>query len=233
MVRRAPRQVSGSLTRPDLFCGTTFLPEDLTFAPLVLSLLRGPRVRIPIPPWRESIANLALAVPRASHCSRATPFDLQRGLHGTSLGHRAPKCFRDKQRSAPNPGGERIVRRQLPASIERGNEPRRAGAVEIVFAGRTPYAASVLQHECAQGAAATSTSGWEEDPVWDVDPVLRPFRDLPRTGRLVGYAGPPNRNAAEVVTKYIIVDMYAKAIQGMAAEDAVNWAHEELVKIYG
>jgi 5-aminolevulinate synthase len=31
---------------------------------------------------------------------------------------------------------------------------------------------------------------------------------------LVGYAGPPNRNAAEVVTKYIIVDMYAKAIQG-------------------
>jgi hypothetical protein len=43
MVRRAPRQVSGSLTRPDLSCGTTFLPEDLTFAPLVLSLLRGPR----------------------------------------------------------------------------------------------------------------------------------------------------------------------------------------------
>jgi multiple sugar transport system substrate-binding protein len=74
---------------------------------------------------------------------------------------------------------------------------------------------------------------WEQHPVWDVDPVLRPFRDLPRTGRVVGYAGVPNRNAAEVVTKYIIVDMYAKAIQGMTAEDAVNWAHGELVKIYG
>jgi len=73
---------------------------------------------------------------------------------------------------------------------------------------------------------------WEQDPVWTVDPVLRPFKDLPRTGRLVGYAGAPNRNAAEVVTKYIIVDMYAKAIQGMAAEDAVKWAHDELVKIY-
>jgi hypothetical protein len=46
------------------------------------------------------------------------------------------------------------------------------------------------------------------------------------------YAGSPNRNAAEVKTKYIIVDMYAKAIQGMAAEDAVKWAHDELVKIY-
>jgi multiple sugar transport system substrate-binding protein len=42
----------------------------------------------------------------------------------------------------------------------------------------------------------------------------------------------PDRKAAEVVTKYIIVDMYAKAIQGMAAEDAVKWAAEELVKIY-
>jgi len=83
-----------------------------------------------------------------------------------------------------------------------------------------------------QGYTSGATMGWEEDPVWDVDPVLRPFRDLPRTGRLVGYAGPPNRNAAEVVTKYIIVDMYAKAIQGMAAEDAVKWAHGELVKIY-
>jgi multiple sugar transport system substrate-binding protein len=35
------------------------------------------------------------------------------------------------------------------------------------------------------------------------------------------------------VTKYIIVDMYAKAIQGMPAEDAVKWAQGELVKIYG
>jgi multiple sugar transport system substrate-binding protein len=48
----------------------------------------------------------------------------------------------------------------------------------------------------------------------------------------VGYAGPPSRAAAEAVTKYIIVDMYAKAVQGMPAEDAVRWAHEELVRIY-
>jgi multiple sugar transport system substrate-binding protein len=35
-----------------------------------------------------------------------------------------------------------------------------------------------------------------------------------------------------VQTKYIIVDMYAKAIQGMKAEDSVKAAHDELVKIY-
>jgi multiple sugar transport system substrate-binding protein len=49
---------------------------------------------------------------------------------------------------------------------------------------------------------------------------------------MAGHAGPPGRAAAEVVTKYIIVDMYAKAVQGMPAEDAVKWAQEELVKIY-
>jgi multiple sugar transport system substrate-binding protein len=39
--------------------------------------------------------------------------------------------------------------------------------------------------------------------------------------------------AAEAVTKYIIVDMYAKAVQGMAPADSVKWAHDQLVKIYG
>jgi len=83
-----------------------------------------------------------------------------------------------------------------------------------------------------QGYTSGGTLYWEEDPVWNVDPVLLPFRDIPHNGRLVGYAGPPGRAAAEAVTKYIIVDMYAKAVQGMPAEDAVKWAHEELVKVY-
>jgi ABC-type glycerol-3-phosphate transport system substrate-binding protein len=83
-----------------------------------------------------------------------------------------------------------------------------------------------------QGYTSGATRYWEEDPVWSIDPILLPFRDIPNKGRLVGYAGPPGRAAAEAVTKYIIVDMYAKAVQGMPAEDAVKWAHDELVKVY-
>ena len=83
-----------------------------------------------------------------------------------------------------------------------------------------------------QGYTGGATRDWEKDKVWEVDPVLLPFRDIPPFGRLPGYAGPPNRKAAEVVTKYIITDMYAKAIQGMPAEDAVKWAHDEVVKAY-
>jgi ABC-type glycerol-3-phosphate transport system substrate-binding protein len=83
-----------------------------------------------------------------------------------------------------------------------------------------------------QGYTTGATLYWEEDPVWSADPVLTPFKNLPAAGRLVGYAGPPSQQAAEVVTKYIIVDMYAKAVQGMKPEDSVKWAHDELVKIY-
>jgi len=83
-----------------------------------------------------------------------------------------------------------------------------------------------------QGYACGATKSWETDPVWDVDPALKPFHDLPSAGRLAGYAGPPDRKSAEVVSKYIIVDMYAKAIQGMPAEEAAKWAHSEVVKAY-
>ncbi|HEX3864193.1 MAG TPA: extracellular solute-binding protein [Stellaceae bacterium] len=84
-----------------------------------------------------------------------------------------------------------------------------------------------------QGYTAGATKMWEDNPVWNADPVLAPFKKIPVTGRMAGFAGPPNQKAAEVRTKYIIVDMYAKAIQGMPAEDSVKWAHGELVKIYG
>jgi multiple sugar transport system substrate-binding protein len=83
-----------------------------------------------------------------------------------------------------------------------------------------------------QGYACGATKSWETHPVWDVDPVLKPFHDLPSKGRLAGYAGPPDRKSAEVVSKYIIVDMYAKAIQGMPADEAAKWAHGEAVKAY-
>jgi multiple sugar transport system substrate-binding protein len=35
-----------------------------------------------------------------------------------------------------------------------------------------------------------------------------------------------------VLTKYIITDMYAKAVQGGTAEDSVKWAERELTRVY-
>jgi multiple sugar transport system substrate-binding protein len=77
------------------------------------------------------------------------------------------------------------------------------------------------------------TKMWYEHPVWTKDPRTTVFRETLQSARQVGYAGPPGRKATEVLTKYIVVDMFAKAIQGTSPEDAVRWAAGELKKIYG
>ena len=66
-----------------------------------------------------------------------------------------------------------------------------------------------------------------------VDDALKPFRTAARGSRMIGYAGPPSGKATEAYTKYVVVDMYAKGVQGAKAEDAVKWAAGELGKIYG
>ena len=53
--------------------------------------------------------------------------------------------------------------------------------------------------------------------MWDEDPVMTPYKVAGRLGRTPGYAGLANAKAAEVLSKYIITDMYAKAVQGMPA----------------
>jgi multiple sugar transport system substrate-binding protein len=78
-----------------------------------------------------------------------------------------------------------------------------------------------------------ATKAWENHAMWGrVDEPLKMFRTAARSSRLFGYAGPSTAKATEVFTKYIITDMYAKAAQGMKAEDAVKWAEGELKKVY-
>jgi multiple sugar transport system substrate-binding protein len=83
-----------------------------------------------------------------------------------------------------------------------------------------------------KGYSVGPTTDWEKHKLWNDDPIMLPFRTAARSGRFAGYAGPSTRKAGEVVTKYIITDMFAKAVQGMPAEQAVKEAHDELVKIY-
>ena len=61
---------------------------------------------------------------------------------------------------------------------------------------------------------------------------MLPFRSAARSGRFPGYAGPADRHAAEVLSKYIIIDMYAKAVQGAPAEDAVKSAYEAVQAVH-
>ena len=83
-----------------------------------------------------------------------------------------------------------------------------------------------------KGFACGPTRVWESSKMWDEDPVMTPFRAAAAAGRVPGFAGQSNQKAAEVLNKYIVVDMYAKAVQGMPAEQAAAWAEGELKKVY-
>ncbi|HEX9328215.1 MAG TPA: extracellular solute-binding protein [Reyranella sp.] len=86
--------------------------------------------------------------------------------------------------------------------------------------------------ESQKGFATPCTAKWESDPLWNVDPVMTPYKVAARLGQAIGNAGPPNAKAQEVLSKYIVTDMYAKAVQGMPAEESVKWAESELKKVY-
>jgi multiple sugar transport system substrate-binding protein len=78
-----------------------------------------------------------------------------------------------------------------------------------------------------------STKFWETHTLWEkFDASLQPFRTVARGARMFGYAGPPTAKAGEVYSRYIVLDMYAKAVQGMAPANAAKWAEAEMRKIY-
>ena len=87
--------------------------------------------------------------------------------------------------------------------------------------------------EINEGYSVGAAKMWEENAMWSrVDKPLQIFRRAARQGKMLGYEGPATAKATESYSKYIIVDMYAKAVQGMKAEDALKWAEGELKKIY-
>jgi multiple sugar transport system substrate-binding protein len=87
--------------------------------------------------------------------------------------------------------------------------------------------------EINEGYSVGATKKWEDHPMWaKVDKPLQVFRQAARQTRMLGYPGPATAKATESYSKYIIVDMFAKAVSGTKAEDAVKWAETELKKIY-
>jgi len=99
------------------------------------------------------------------------------------------------------------------------------------FHGAGPYG---RWFEVAEGFSIGSTKQWERAPLWNtIDEPMKGFKTAADNSRVIGFAGPPSAKATEVYSKYIVVDMFAKGVQGMKAEDAVTWAASELKKIYG
>jgi multiple sugar transport system substrate-binding protein len=74
----------------------------------------------------------------------------------------------------------------------------------------------------------------ESHKMWDSLPKpLAPFRTAGKVGRALGYAGKPSAKVQEVQSKYVIVNMFARAVQGTSPEDSVKQAEAEMKQIFG
>lgn len=83
-----------------------------------------------------------------------------------------------------------------------------------------------------QGFSTPCTARWESDPAWDLDPVLAPFRVAARIGRAPGWPGPPHAGAARSLARFVVPEMYARAVRGQSAAEAVAWADGALRAAY-
>jgi multiple sugar transport system substrate-binding protein len=74
----------------------------------------------------------------------------------------------------------------------------------------------------------------EQHKMWDALPKpLAPFRTAGKIARALGYAGQPSPRVQESFSKYIVVNMFARAVQGASAEDSVKQAETEMKQIFG
>ncbi len=73
----------------------------------------------------------------------------------------------------------------------------------------------------------------EQSKMWDGLPKpLAPFRTAGKIGRARGYAGQPSPKVQESLSKYIVVNMFARAVQGTSPEESVKQAEAEMKQIF-
>ena len=146
-----------------------------------------------------------------------------------------PLCAGHRARGAPAEGAGRAVRtlRRLPAlDVMKYSKNQKLAKDFLKWLHQKENYGKWF--EVNEGYSVGATKVWEDHPMWaKVDKPLQVFRQAARQSRMLGYAGPglgarppsPTRSTSSS-------DMYAKAVQGTKAEDAVKWAEGELKKIY-
>ena len=85
--------------------------------------------------------------------------------------------------------------------------------------------------DASSAYTAPMVNGYADHPVWQKDPKMALLKDV-SAYKWPGYPGPSSPASSEAMSKFIIVDMYVKAIKGEKPQDAVAWAERELKRIY-
>jgi multiple sugar transport system substrate-binding protein len=74
---------------------------------------------------------------------------------------------------------------------------------------------------------------FDQNPIWTSDPKLRPLVGFAKWAHLIGWPGPPTREAQLVSQLYIVPNMFARVVTGMKPQEAMAWAEGEIRKVYG
>jgi hypothetical protein len=69
-------------------------------------------------------------------------------------------------------------------------------------------------------------------PVLGKDAKLAALQDQVKITAFLGYPGPMTPPAQEVVTTFIIPDMFTKVARGASIEDTMKWGVGEIRRIY-
>jgi len=74
---------------------------------------------------------------------------------------------------------------------------------------------------------------YDHDPEWDKEPRFKPDQRVLETGKLPSWPAPSDRRAGEVISKWVVVDMFAKACTGKSTKEVIAEAVTGLKQIYG
>ena len=74
--------------------------------------------------------------------------------------------------------------------------------------------------------------GYENHPMWDAEPRMKPFKESVQYSHLPGWPAAADRRASESLAKYVIADMFAGAASGKSTKDVIATATGQLKQIY-
>ncbi|HUA54540.1 MAG TPA: extracellular solute-binding protein [Candidatus Sulfotelmatobacter sp.] len=74
---------------------------------------------------------------------------------------------------------------------------------------------------------------YDDAAFWKTEPRNLPYQESLETSHLPGWPAPMSRPQAEVIAKYVIIDMFAKACGGSATKDVIKEATAQVKQIYG
>jgi multiple sugar transport system substrate-binding protein len=186
--------------------------------------------------WKDAFDEGGLAWDDTANNRAFLGGQLSATLNGASIYIVAKRDFKDlapKIGHAPNPAGP-AGRFHFNTTVEFAilKSSKNVGAAKafIRWIMDTPQYSRWL--EGVSGYYTGPTKHWERHAIWEKERVMVPIREAGKHGRVPGYAGPSSRAASEAISKYIVLDMFAKTVSGEPAKKAAQWAANELRQIY-